>query len=206
LPYVFDRFRQADGTSTREHMGMGLGLAIVRHVVDLHGGSAAAESEGEGRGATFIVRIPLSAAPIAPAIANADVPEQTMDRGGGRKRRVLLVEDDDDAREVADACLQRGGFEVKVARSAAEALQALRTWRPDAIVSDISMPEVDGYEFIRKLRALPEDQGGRIPAMALTAFARLEDAALALSSGYQGHIAKPINPNELIQAISKLLD
>ena len=204
LPYVFDRFRQADGTSTREHMGMGLGLAIVRHVVDLHGGNVAAESEGMGRGAEFIVRIPLSSAPIVvtpPARAAAAV-EQSTDQMG---RRVLVVEDDQDARDVVNACLERAGFEVRVAESAAEALKSVDTWRPDIIVSDISMPEVDGYEFIRQLRALPDEQGGRVPALALTAYARLEDAARAMSSGYQGHIAKPINPNELVAAIRNLL-
>ena len=117
-----------------------------------------------------------------------------------------MVEDDDDAREVVTACLERDGFEVRVAPSAAEALQCLASWRPDAIVSDISMPEVNGYEFIRKLRSLPEDQGGRVPALALTAYARLEDAAKAMSSGYQAHVPKPINPKELVAAITRLID
>jgi len=206
LPYVFDRFRQADGTSTREHMGMGLGLAIVRHVVDLHGGAVAAESAGKGQGSLFIVRIPLSTTPISTAPAEVGVMESAAQSPSKSKRRVLVVEDDDDAREVVTACLERVGFEVRVAQSANDALQSISTWRPEVIVSDISMPEIDGYEFIRRLRALPEDQGGRVPALALTAYARLEDAAKAMSSGYQAHIAKPINPEELSAAIARLLD
>jgi CheY-like chemotaxis protein/anti-sigma regulatory factor (Ser/Thr protein kinase) len=208
LPYVFDRFRQADGTSTREHMGMGLGLAIVRHVVDLHGGAVAAESKGAGQGSEFIVRIPISAAPLGrgPEIDGALEQNDAAPDLMKAKRRVFVVEDDDDAREVVTACLERGGFEVRVAASAADALRSIAAWRPDVIVSDISMPDVDGYEFIRQLRALPEDQGGRVPALALTAYARLEDAAKAMSSGYQAHVAKPINPDELVAAISKLLN
>jgi CheY-like chemotaxis protein len=206
LPYVFDRFRQADGTSTREHMGMGLGLAIVRHVVDLHGGAVAAESKGVGQGAQFIVRIPLSTAPIVATPTAARTLTSSTEQTSWAKRRVLVVEDDDDAREVVTACLERGGFEVRVARSAIDALRLVPSWRPDVIVSDISMPEVDGYEFIRKLRALPENQGAGIPALALTAYARLEDAAKAISSGYQAHVPKPINPDELIAAITKLID
>jgi CheY-like chemotaxis protein len=206
LPYVFDRFRQADGTSTREHMGMGLGLAIVRHVVDLHGGAVSAASKGTGEGSEFIVRIPVSTAPLSVAFAKASATEPASSEKWQTRHRVLVVEDDDDAREVATACLERGGFEVRVASSANDALQTMPDWRPDVIVSDISMPEMDGYEFIRKLRALPEDRGGRVPALALTAYARLEDAAKAMSSGYQAHIAKPINPDELIAAITKLID
>jgi PAS domain S-box-containing protein len=206
LPYVFDRFRQADGTSTREHMGMGLGLAIVRHVVDLHGGAVSAASKGTGEGSEFIVRIPVSTAPLSVASAKASATEPASSEKWQTRHRVLVVEDDDDAREVATACLERGGFEVRVASSANDALQTMPDWRPDVIVSDISMPEMDGYEFIRKLRALPEDRGGRVPALALTAYARLEDAAKAMSSGYQAHIAKPINPDELIAAITKLID
>lgn len=206
LPYVFDRFRQADGTSTREHMGMGLGLAIVRHVVELHGGTVSAESEGEGRGATFNVHIPLSTSVLPPASQTQQRQKAEPDRPRfSAPSRVLLVEDDDDAREVASACLERGGFELRVARSAKEALNLLTNWRPDVIVSDISMPEVDGYDFIRQLRALPPEQGGHVPALALTAYARMEDAARAMASGYQAHIAKPLNPDELIAVIEKLL-
>jgi PAS domain S-box-containing protein len=207
LPFVFDRFRQADGTSTREHMGMGLGLAIVRHVVELHGGTVSAESEGTGRGSTFIARIPLSSSTSAGAVQDAPANTGTFiaQQGGGVKPRVLVVEDDDDARDVASTCLERSGFEIRTAGSAAEALEMLRGWKPDAIVSDISMPDVDGYEFVRTLRALPPEQGGSVPALALTAYARLEDAARALASGYQGHVAKPINPDELVTAISNVL-
>jgi PAS domain S-box-containing protein len=205
LPYVFDRFRQADGTSTREHMGMGLGLAIVRHVVDLHGGAVSAESRGVGEGAEFIVRIPLSAALAGSERVDAGAAKLPTVDSSQTKRRVLVVEDDDDAREVVTACLERGGFEVRVAGSAADALRSIPDWWPDVIVSDISMPDVDGYEFIRQLRSSTEAEGARIPALALTAYARLEDAARAMSSGYQAHVAKPINPEELVAAISRLI-
>jgi signal transduction histidine kinase len=205
LPHVFDRFRQADSTSTRQHTGMGLGLAIVRHVVELHGGRVRAESSGEESGSSFIVTLPLptaaeastqSAAPVAAPLASP--------ASQGRAWRVLLVEDDDDAREVTVAGLERAGFELHAVGTAAEALSLLDKWIPDVIVSDIGMPGVDGYEFMRLLRARPPERGGRVAALALTAFARLEDAIRARSSGYQGHLAKPISPEDLAAAIAKL--
>lgn len=205
LPHVFDRFRQADSTSTRQHTGMGLGLAIVRHVVELHGGRVRAESGGPDTGSSFIVSLPLpsasqmnstSAAPAAAPLA-APAPRE-------RPWRVLLVEDDVDAREVTVTGLEKAGFELRAAGTAQEALTLLDKWVPDVIVSDIGMPGVDGYEFMRLLRARPPERGGRVAALALTAFARLEDAIRARSSGYQGHLAKPISPEDLAAAIAKL--
>ncbi len=205
LPHVFDRFRQADSTSTRQHTGMGLGLAIVRHVVELHGGKVKAESAGADAGSSFVVSLPLPKAALtsmksaAPAAAPV-VARQTRDRPW----RVLLVEDDADAREVTVTGLEKAGFELRSTGTAQEALTLLDKWVPDVIVSDIGMPGVDGYEFMRLLRARPAERGGRVAALALTAFARLEDAIRARSSGYQGHLAKPISPEDLAAAIAKL--
>jgi PAS domain S-box-containing protein len=205
LPYVFDRFRQADGTSTRTHMGLGLGLAIVRHVIELHGGTARAASEGQDKGATFTVSIPLAVdvegtprGPIAGRMPGNYGPP------GGFGVRVLIVEDDPETRDIIAAILERGGFSYRVATRAGEALSVLDDWRPDVIVSDIGMPDVDGYEFARQLRARPPERGGRIPALALSAFARGEDRDLALRSGYQAHIAKPVDPADLVRAIADL--
>ena len=205
LPHVFDRFRQADSTSTRQHSGMGLGLAIVRHVVELHGGTARAESAGPDSGSSFILSLPLPNAAEAkktqtPAAAALVAPP---DAGAG-PWRVLLVEDDADAREVTVTGLEKAGFEIRAVGTAQAALTLLDEWLPDVIVSDIGLPVVDGYEFMRLLRARPPERGGRIAALALTAFARLEDAVRARSSGYQGHLAKPIGPEDLAAAIARL--
>jgi len=205
LPHVFDRFRQADSTSTRQHTGMGLGLAIVRHVVELHGGKVRAQSAGTDAGSSFIVTLPLPSA--NPTTSNSAAPEVApleAPATQGRPWRVLLVEDDADAREVTVAGLEKAGFELRAVETAQDALALLDQWLPDVIVSDIGMPGVDGYEFMRLLRARPPERGGRVAAMALTAFARLEDATRARSSGYQGHLAKPISPEDLAAAIAKL--
>ena len=206
LPYVFDRFRQADGTSTRKHSGLGLGLAIVRHVVELHGGSAFASSEGSGRGATFSVRFPLATddaearkAPIADVMPGA-----APDRMAGAGVRLLVVEDDPETREILAAILERSGFSYRLAGGARDALCVLDEWLPDVIISDIGMPDVDGYEFVRALRGRPAEKGGHIPALALSAFARGEDRKLALASGYQAHVAKPVDPADLVAAITRL--
>jgi PAS domain S-box-containing protein len=192
LPYVFDRFRQADSSSTRQHTGMGLGLAIVQHMVALHGGSVRAESEGLGRGATFAVRLPV----LTPEAAE-QAAAQSQEARAEPSLRVLLVEDDSDTREIIAAGLERVGFEVRSVSSAAQALELLDSWLPDALVSDIGMPNVDGYELIRQVRARPHERGGKIPALALTAFARTEDAARAYACGYQIHLPKPVDPGAL---------
>ena len=205
LPYVFDRFRQADGTSTRNHTGLGLGLAIVKHVVEMHGGSVRAESAGSGQGATFVVSIPLAenveGKPRGPI---ADRMPGTYTSQGGLGVRVLVVEDDIETRDMLAAMLDRGGFSYRVATRASEAFSVLDDWLPDVIVSDIGMPDMDGYEFARQLRARPAAQGGNIPALALSAFARAEDRDLAVRSGYQAHVAKPVEPADLVKAITAL--
>jgi signal transduction histidine kinase len=202
LPYVFDRFRQADSTSTRAHTGMGLGLAIVRHVVELHGGKVEADSAGENQGSTFTVTLPVNTT-IAGADTMIDDDEAGLESSVSGTR-VLLVEDDPDAREVVVAGLERVGFETRSAGSAVEALTILEGWRPDVVVSDIGMPGMDGYEFIRQLRSRGPDRSGHVAALALTAFARLEDIAKARANGYDAHISKPVNPRELAIAILDL--
>jgi signal transduction histidine kinase len=205
LPHVFDRFRQADSTSTRQHTGMGLGLAIVRHVVELHGGTARAQSAGPDCGSSFILSLPLPSTAEtkeAAALPAASLPSRPD--AGARPWRVLLVEDDADAREVTVTGLENAGFEIRAVGSAQGALALLDEWLPDVIVSDIGLPGVDGYEFMRLLRSRPPERGGQIAALALTAFARLEDAVRARASGYQGHLAKPIGPEDLAAAVAKL--
>jgi PAS domain S-box-containing protein len=207
LPYVFERFRQADSSSTRSHGGLGLGLAIVRHLVELHGGTVRAESLGIGHGSTFIVSLPIKAA-IEPTIAEqlspteANVAEHCLPTLEGL--RVLVVDDEADARELIATMLQPYGVEVMAAASAVEALLALQEFQPDVLVSDIGMPGEDGYALIRQLRALSQEQGGRIPAVALTAYARAEDRTQALLAGFQLHISKPVNQAELAAVIANL--
>jgi signal transduction histidine kinase len=202
LPYVFDRFRQADSTSTRQHTGMGLGLAIVRHVVELHGGNVQADSPGENKGSAFTVTLPMRVAATADISGNDPADDESEPVAAGT--RVLLIEDDPDAREVAVAGLERAGFEMRSAGSAREALAILDTWQPDVVVSDIGMPGMDGYEFIRELRSRAPERGGHVAALALTAFARLEDVACARANGYDGHISKPVNPKDLVTTIVEL--
>ena len=200
LPFVFERFRQADSTSTRQHSGMGLGLAIVRHVVELHGGLVRADSAGEDKGSTFTVTLPR--------ITQDQALKQKTERAAGSTSgaslpsvRVLLVEDDPDAREVTAAGLTKVGFEVHAVSGAIRALELLDVWVPDVIVSDIGMPGMDGYEFVKLLRARPTERGGKVAALALTAFAGVGDAARAHASGYDEHLSKPISPDALAQVI-----
>jgi signal transduction histidine kinase len=207
LPYVFDRFRQADSTSTRQHTGMGLGLAIVRHVVELHGGSVRADSGGENNGSSFTVTLPLPKAGEMPAAGSeneAGSAAKAALAAPSRPWRVLLVEDDADARDVTLAGLERAGYEVRAVAAAVEALSLLDDWIPDVVVSDIGMPGVDGYEFMRMVRLRPPEMGGSVAALALTAFARSEDAVRARASGYQAHLAKPVSPEDLVAALVDL--
>ena len=203
LPLVFERFRQADSTSTRQHSGMGLGLAIVRHVVELHGGSVRADSEGEGKGSIFTVTLPRITQD--PALRQKGESAVKLPAGASLPSvRVLLVEDDPDAREVTAAGLTKVGFEVHAVSGAVRALELLDVWVPDVIVSDIGMPGMDGYEFVKLLRARPAERGGKVAALALTAFAGLSDAARAHASGYDEHLSKPVTPDALAQAIVAL--
>ena len=199
MPYLFERFRQADTASGRRHGGLGLGLALVRHLVEAHGGTVEAESAGEGRGATFTVRLSVRA--VRGPEAEARPPEAPGPDLAGV--RVLVVEDEPDAREMVAVLLRHYGAEVRVAGSAAEAWGQLSAGElPDVLISDLSMPEEDGYALIARVRALPA--GGQIPAVALTAHARAEDRRRALAAGFQEHLAKPVDPDELIRTVAGL--
>ena len=209
LPFIFDRFRQADSSSTRAHTGLGLGLALVKHLVELHGGRVSVHSPGERQGATFIVSLPLTIAeipsgpvprlhPTAPTIGSLP-PGLRLDG-----LRVLVVDDDPNALDLAAAILTGAGATVKTCLSAPEALAVLPQWRPDVLVSDIEMPGEDGYSLIRKVRALDSDQGGNTPAVALTAYGRIQDRMLSLTAGYSMHVPKPVDPGELATIIASV--
>ncbi|MGB3202095.1 MAG: AAA family ATPase [Nodosilinea sp.] len=201
LPHVFDYFRQADRATTRQHGGLGLGLAIVHHLVELHGGSVQAASDGEGLGASFAVRLPvmpvrLSASNDTPSLE----PEVSLEG-----MQILVVDDVIDAREFIAFVLEQAGAKVLTAASAAEALALLSQTQPDLLLSDIGMPEMDGYTLIRQIRALPAKQGGDIPAIALTAFAGEMNQQQALAAGFQLHLPKPVEPDNLIVMIAHLV-
>ncbi|HZF41723.1 MAG TPA: CHASE3 domain-containing protein [Blastocatellia bacterium] len=209
LPFVFDRFSQANTTSERKYGGLGLGLAIVRHLVELHGGTVRADSLGEGQGATFTVTLPVKAVRgatseigrAAPGVENAGSLSDAITLDG---LRVMIVDDEAETRDLLTAMLTQCGAEVRACASAAEALEEIKQWRPIVLVSDIGMPDEDGYALIGKLRALGPERGGDIPAVALTAFARSEDRMRALASGFQMHVPKPIEAGELIVVIASL--
>ena len=200
LPYIFESFRQEDISTTRQYGGLGLGLAIVRHLVEAHGGTIAAESLGEGQGATFTVSLPLlnREPEINPT---RELLEQEPDLTG---IRVLSVDDEPDTRELLTVLLTHYGAEAMTVTSAAEVLTALESFQPDILISDIGMPEVDGYTLLQKVRSLPPEKGGQIPAIALSAYAGETDQQRALSVGFQQHITKPIEPNQLTQALVAL--
>jgi len=199
LPHVFERFRQAESSTNRAYGGLGLGLAIVRHLVELHGGSVSVASEGEGRGSTFTVRLPVASAvrmpaERAPVAVTSDTPAVPSLTG----LHILVVDDEADAREVMRFMLERGGARVRIADSAAAALDAVREERPDLVISDIGMPIEDGYVMVRRLRAM-EDGARRVPAIALTAYASEEDSRRARVAGFDAHLSKPVDPARLIE-------
>ena len=207
LPHVFDRFRQEDSSLTRYHGGLGLGLAIVNQLVGLHGGTVRAESEGEGKGASFIITLPLA------SIRGPASEDQTFSAAQVEHRemrvllsgiKVLVVDDEQYARGLIDEALTQCEALVFTATSAGEALELLRKQKPDVIISDIGMPEKDGYQLIREVRSLPATQGGKTPAIALTALVHSQDRTKAMLAGYQMHLSKPVEARELIAAIANL--
>jgi signal transduction histidine kinase/DNA-binding response OmpR family regulator len=200
LPHVFDRFRQADMTTTKPHGGLGLGLAIVRHLVELHGGTVRAQSPGEGQGAAFTVTLPAEPAPKVPGAAAPRQPSPPRLDGV----RVLLVEDETDARDVLTVVLREAGALVTAVGTASEAIEALARNVPDILVSDIAMPGEDGFALIARVRALPRERGGAVPAVALTAYAGTETRAQTLGAGFEAHVGKPVRPEDLIAAIAGL--
>jgi signal transduction histidine kinase/DNA-binding response OmpR family regulator len=209
LPHVFDRFRQADGTTTRSHGGLGLGLAIARHLVELHGGAIRAESPGEGLGTTFTVNLPVMSTPPEGGAVTAPLDPAGAQFSPGCVEtldglRVLVVEDEADTRELIAFTLSRCGAEVRTSGTADEALQTLAEWSPEVLLSDIGLPGVDGYTFLRRVRELSTDSAGGVPAAAITAYAGGEDRQRALAAGFQTHLAKPLDPSELIAVVAKL--
>jgi signal transduction histidine kinase/ActR/RegA family two-component response regulator len=211
LPHVFDRFRQEKASPTRSAAGLGLGLSIVKHLVELHGGSVHAISAGEGHGATFTVCLPLTVVQ-----RDRDLGHRLHPRGASRTSplfrppdlsgiKVLVVDDQPDARDMIRRVLEDCEADVSTAGSAAEALRAVEEDRPDVLVSDIGMPDVDGYELLRRIRALGSPPGGHLPAIALTAFARSEDRTRALRAGFLAHVAKPVEPSELLATVASVV-
>jgi PAS domain S-box-containing protein len=204
LPHVFDRFRQADQRTSRQHGGLGLGLSIVRHLVELHGGTVNAQSSGEGRGATFTVMLPISpiyhleesGARVHPAARDLLPADDTTDRLDGL--RILVVDDELDTRELLKQGLEYCGAVVRVASCATEAIDEIMTNVPDILISDVGMPDIDGYDLIRQVRGLPLEKGGKVAAIALTAYTRIEDRLHALRAGYDMHVPKPVELAELV--------
>jgi len=213
LPYVFDRFRQADGSSARVHGGLGLGLAIVRHIVELHGGSVAVDSPGKDQGATFTIKLPMMVTHkktsaeerVHPRVdSEAALHFQPSSMLDGVK--VLIIDDEPESLILLTAVLNQSGASVKSAASAEEGFAQVKEWRPDVIVSDIGMPGEDGYSFMKRLKTWMRESGVWIPAVALTAYARVEDRMKVLASGYQIHVPKPVEPAELVTVLVSLVE
>jgi CheY-like chemotaxis protein len=206
---VFDRFRQADSSTTRSHGGLGLGLAIVRHVVELHGGTVEAHSAGEGKGASFRLELPVRDAWIPGGTEGRPMVDEDAVAGAWEPllqgRRVLVVDDHADARQLIGGILEASGASVITTASSREAFEALARSAPDILIADIGLPEEDGYALIRRIRRLDPDHGGRIPAIALTAYARTEDRDRALAAGFQRHVAKPVEPHALVKIVASTL-
>lgn len=206
LPHVFERFRQADQSTTRRHGGLGLGLAIVKQLVELHGGRVRVSSPGLGQGATFTIELPVTSVRPTPGREEESGRHRplTADLPSLEGLLVLVVEDEPDSRGLTKRVLEESGARVLIAGSAAEGMDLLVAERPHLILSDIGMPDVDGYQFIQQVRSLPPDRGGRTPAVAVTAFARPQDRTKALLAGFQTHLPKPVEPMELIATVASL--
>jgi CheY-like chemotaxis protein len=208
LPFVFDRFRQADASSKRAHRGLGLGLSIVRHLTELHGGTVAAYSVGEEQGSTFVVRFPLTSRQAERR--GKAVPDANTAYSAIRSSRilqgvkVLVVDDEPDTLEFLRMVLELSGASVVTADSAGQALERLEQADPDVLLSDIGMPDKDGFNLIREVRSQSPDRGGRVPAVALTAYTRVEDRTTALAAGFDMHIPKPMQPAEVVAVVAKL--
>lgn len=210
VPHVFERFQQADGSTTRAHGGLGLGLAVVRHLVEQHGGTVSASSDGTGRGSTFLITLP--AASGTPVVSSAEV-SLTRDDPEAQAvetecilngTRILVVDDQEDARELLGLILEHAGAEVATAASADEALSKLQESKIDVLVSDVGMPEHDGFELMRNVRALGPARGGSVPAVALTAYASAEDQRKSIEAGFEQHVTKPIEPNRFVSIVARL--
>ncbi len=205
LPYIFERFRQADSSYTRKVGGLGLGLAIVRHLAELHGGSVSAKSQGLGYGSAFTIKLPTLSIP-AQNPSNNETAERIKDSQLPAAIHILLVEDNDDSREMLKVLFDQFKLQITAVASVAEAMKILEKTRPDILISDIGMPDEDGYDLIRKVRALSPEKGGNVPAIALTGYASDQDRDLALKAGYQEHLSKPIDVDELIKLINNIMD
>jgi PAS domain S-box-containing protein len=201
LPHIFDRFRQADGSTTRSHGGLGLGLAIVRHIAELHGGSVTAESKGPGMGASLTFTVPAECSVSERSLRASPPPPEGPNLSG---LHVLFVDDEPDARELVEAFLLGRGAKVATAASAEEALARVRELHPDVVVSDIGMPKESGLTLMRRIRALPVSEGGRVPAIAVTGLASREDSRQAFAAGFQEHLSKPLQLDRLVEALSRL--
>jgi PAS domain S-box-containing protein len=208
LPYIFNRFQQGDGTTTRRHGGLGLGLAIARHLVEMHGGTIEAASEGVDKGSTFTVGIPLRSSGILVSPTPISTAPESDSNGGGRFSlkglRILAIDDEPDVRDMLQTLLEDCGANVLTAASAKAGLEALAAWKPHVLISDIGMPEEDGYSLIRKIRALSPEHGANVPAIALTGYVRVEERMRALEAGYQMFVPKPVETSELIAIIGDL--